>query len=136
MLLYLAQLLPESGPHPSVQRRERFVEQQQGGADRQRTGDRHPLLLSPRKLGRVAMTEASKLHRFQQIADPSLDFSSRCVAYFQAITDVLGNGHMRKQRIGLKDYAKSAITGRNVDQIPAVEADFTAVSSQQTGDNA
>jgi hypothetical protein len=82
------------------------------------------------------MTEASKLHRFQQIADPSLDFSSRCVAYFQAITDVLGNGHMRKQRIGLKDYAKSAITGRNVDQIPAVEADFTAVSSQQTGDNA
>jgi hypothetical protein len=43
---------------------------------------------------------------------------------------------MRKQRIGLKDYAKSAITGRNVDQIPAVEADFTAVSSQQTGDNA
>jgi len=97
LALHLAQLQAQVRAHARIQRRQGFVQQQQGRIDGQRARDGHPLLLSARELGRVALLEAGQLHGLQQLGDALLRLGRGRAANRQTIAHVLRHRHVREQ---------------------------------------
>ena len=129
-------LVAQLGADLGVQRRERLVEQEDLRLDRERPGERHPLLLAARELVRVAaglVAEADQLEepvggrRRSVAADP---------AQPQAEGDVLARGHVREQAVGLKHHAHVAPVRRHVGDVVAVEQDPAGVEPLQAGKRA
>ena len=88
-----------------VERGERLVEQQHLGLDHQRARQRHALLLAAGQLPRLAVLEAGKLHHRQHVGDALPDLVLADAARLQAIGDVVGDIHMREQRVILEHDA-------------------------------
>ena len=80
----------------AVERAERLVEQQQGGAARERPGHRDPLLLAAGQLMGQAPAEIVELDEAEHLVDPGAAFRLRDPLAGQRIGDVLGHGHVGK----------------------------------------
>jgi len=65
-------LVPEPRPDLGVEGGERFVEEQHLGLDRQRPGQRDPLLLAARELVRETVREGGEADQLQHLAGPAL----------------------------------------------------------------
>ncbi len=120
----------------AVERGERLVEQQDRRLDRERTGERHPLLLAARELARQAIAEAAELHRLEEAVDLGGDLGPARAAGTQAIGDVLRHGHVRKQGVVLEDDADVALVGRQVIDRRAVDPHPAGDLADKAGDDA
>ena len=67
LLLQAPDLDPQLGADPGVQRRQRFVEQQHAGFDRQGPGERDALLLAARQLVGEAIGGLAETDQLQQL---------------------------------------------------------------------
>ena len=76
-LLEAADLGPQLGADAGVERRQRLVEQQDRRLDRERTGDRHALLLPARQLVRIAVGGLREPDQLQQLIG-TLEARSPC----------------------------------------------------------
>lgn len=112
----LAQLL--------VERPQRFVHQHQFGVKDQRAGQSDALLLTARKLLRVAAGELPQTHHVQHLLHLGVDFRSRKLAHRQWKAQVLGDRHVWKQRVILKDHADVALVWRHLVDHLVTEADL------------
>ena len=101
----LAQLL--------VQGTQRLVHEDQLRLEDQRAGDRDALLLAPGELRRAPGSEAAELHHAERAVDPLGNVGRRHAAHRQREPDVLGDGHVRKQRVILEHHADVALIRRN-----------------------
>src|SRR4051794_34492598 len=88
-----------------IKRAERFVEKQYFGFVCESPRDRHTLLLAARKLRRVFIPVLFKMDQADQFFDLILNCLTRFSAKAKSVTDISGHGHLRKQRIRLKDHA-------------------------------
>ena len=80
-----------------------------------------PLLLSARQRIRHAVLISVQIDQLQRVADLVLDIGIRLLADTQTEGDVLRNGHMRKQRVFLKNRIQLALVGRKACDILAVK---------------
>ena len=127
-----AQLLPQLG----IERRQRLVEEHQLRLRRQHAGKRNALLLAAAQLPRRAALEPLQLHEPQHFADASGNLGFRPSAVLQAVGDILGDRHMRKQRIVLEEEAHIALIGALADHRNAFDLDRTFVRFLETGNQA
>ena len=106
--------LPVQPPacHP-VDGRERLIEQQYPGVPGERPGNRHPLLLPARELGRAALLQAVQVHQRQQLSGPAV--AERCAQMAESGAHVAEHGHVREKRIALEDQAHGTLPGRYID---------------------
>ena len=106
-------LLAHFEPQPGVEVGERFVEQQHVRPDDQRSRQSHALLLAARELVRRAMGKPVHLHNRQGLGDPLFLFNRVHAAHVQSINHVLGDRHVRPERVVLKDHAGVAVMRRH-----------------------
>ena len=115
VLHLLAQLL--------VERAERLVHQHELGLEDQRAGDRDPLLLAARELGRPAVAEGVELDHLERPAHPVPDLGFGELPDRERKGQVLANRHVREQGIVLEHHADPALVRRHVVDRLAVQDD-------------
>src|SRR5207237_980725 len=81
-------------PELGVQGGERLVERQDGGPDRHRPGEGHPLLRAARHLVRVAVGKGRQPHQLQHLVGPPGPVRAADPAQAQPEGDVLACRHM------------------------------------------
>jgi hypothetical protein len=127
-----AHLLAQLG----VQVGQRFVEQQYIGADRQRAGERHPLLLTTGEFARQALAQAFEAYEPQRLLDPRRDLAGQQLAHLQPERDVARHGQVRKQCVALEHQAGIALPWRQLGDVAAIEANCTRARRYEAGDHA
>ena len=123
-LLQVADLAAQPGAHPRVERRQRLVEQQQARRQRQRAGQRDALLLAAGELGRIFVGLVGEPD--QRRAARARAGRSRprgLPAETQAVADIVADGEVGKQRVGLEDDAEVALGHRQGGDVAAALLD-------------
>ena len=57
-------------------------------------------------------------------------------AHHQAEADIVGDAHMRKQRVGLEHHGGVALMRRHLGHAPVAEPDVAGIGHEETGDHA
>jgi len=119
------------GPHLKaefgVEVRERLVQEQVVRFDGQRTGQRHPLLLTAGELGRLAASEVGHLDDAEHLQRPPPPLAATHAAHPQAERHVVENGHVRPEGVVLEHHAAVAPVRRAAGGVGVAEEDPTAV---------
>src|SRR5699024_4527106 len=138
--VHLHQLHAQLFTYLGVDVGERFVEHHTGRIDRQSARQRDTLLLTPTELGGVAVDEFGDPHPAQECRDPVCDLVLRDLVRTQWVGDVVEDGHVWPQRVGLEHHVDAASFGGQVD-LPrrrvhslAGDGDLAALGGLQTGD--
>ena len=140
--LPLQRLQPHPGPvaQLGVEVGERLVEQQQARRRRQRPGQRDALLLAARQLVRVALGQVAELDELQHLAHPLLLGRALDPPQPERVADVLGDGHVRPDRVRLEHDAALPLLrrherlGRAVEHDAVADRDAAGVGAVQAGD--
>ena len=106
-----------------IQRTQRLIQQQHFRALGNRARQSHTLALTTGKLMRLALGEFFQLHQLQHIIHTIGHFRLGHAILLQAESNILLNGHMRKQSIGLEHHIHRTLIGRNTTQILPVQHD-------------
>ena len=104
-----------------IQRTHRLIKQQEFRAFCQTTGQCDTLTLTARKLMRFTLRELLHVHKTQHLRNTAGDFRLRQPVLLEAKRDVLFNGHMREQSIGLKHHIDRTQIRRHMRQIDTIE---------------
>ena len=99
-------------PQLLVQRAKRFVHQYEFRLKHQRARQRHALLLATRELRGFTVFETLQPHHGQRLGHPCLRRCPTHAAIAQRERDVLGDVHVRKQRVILEHEADIALFRR------------------------
>jgi hypothetical protein len=135
LLLQLSQFHLHRFAQFGVERRHRFVKQEQTRRKCQRTRDCNPLLLPARKLCDRPFPEARKVDQRKQLFHLLLLLGPRRPSDPQRIGDVLADVEMREQRQRLENHAEIALVRRNGSHIDPVEQYRTGVRLLQPGNH-
>ena len=131
------ELAAEAFAQGGVERGQGLVEQEDARTDRHRTRQRHALTLAAGKLVDAAILEARDVGQPNQFGDARGAFVLRHAADFEAIADIVGDAHIRKQRVGLEDHADIALFDRHLGHVLAVEQYLAAlIRHLEAGDDA
>ena len=120
----------------AIERRQRLVEQQHVGLDRDRARQRHALLLAARQCGDASATEMTELDQRQRPLHCAIDLRLRRAAHLQAEGDVARDGEMRKQRVALEHDADIAPVRRHMSDVAPGKRDRASVRRREAGDGA
>ncbi|MNH79188.1 hypothetical protein D3C73_315060 [compost metagenome] len=119
-----------------VQRTHRLVEQQQLRTLGQRTGEGDALTLTAGQLVRTAFGVLSHMHQTQHFIDTGIDFTGRQTVLLEAEGDVLRDGHVWEQRVGLEHHVDRPLVRRHVSDVHAVEQNPPFGRPLETGEHA
>ena len=133
-------IVAQLGPHVlaqlEVQGRQRLVEQEHLGLDRQRPGDRDPLLLAARKLVDPPVAVAGQRDQLEHLLDLAVALGPRHAAHVEPEGDVVRHGHQREQGEVLEDQRRRAAVGADAAQGPAAQPDLAFGGLDEPGDHA
>src|SRR5262249_61026213 len=115
-----------------VERRERFIEQEDARALDQRTRERDALALAAGELVRLAFGQAFEPDQRQHLLDPSCDFSLRKSLLLEPDRDIALDREMRKQSVALEHHVDRPSIRRYRRDIPPLEQDTSFVPRIQT----
>jgi len=127
-LHFLAQL--------QVERAERLVEQQHARLVDQGPRQCHPLLLSAGKLVRSAIAEFAEADEVEHLQCTLAAIRRRDAAHPGPVGHVLGDRHVRKERVVLEHRVDVALVRRRVRDVAAVKQDAPVVRTVETSDQA
>src|SRR4029077_10969784 len=96
--------------------------------------NRDALLLATGKLARQLVLLTGELHELERVRDPRPHFGRRYATHLESEADVLGHGHVRKQRVILKHHAEAALFRRQRVDALLVEPDAAAGKLHQARD--
>ncbi|CAM2138117.1 hypothetical protein PT2222_100127 [Paraburkholderia tropica] len=119
-----------------IERRHRFVEQQQLGALDERTRERDALLLAARELMRLALRVAAHLHEIERVGHAFPDFVLRHPFLLEAERNIRFHAHMRKERIRLEHHVDRTAIGRQRREVLAIDEDLARGGRFQPGEHA
>jgi hypothetical protein len=120
----------------SVERAQRFVEQQHCRPLHERARQRHPLLLTARKLVRATLREMQHLDAFEGVANPPVALRPPHPVAADPIGDVLGRRHVREQRVVLEHGVHIPPVGRHQRHVLAPERDGAIIGKLEPADHA
>ena len=135
LVVEASQPLAQLRPHTRVEGAERLVEQEHLRLRRERPGERHPLPLAARELGRVAVAEASSCTSSEQLVDPLADLGLRPLAHRQPERDVVAHGHVLEGGVVLEDEADVPLLRRERGRVLAGDQDLALVRPLEPGDD-
>ena len=102
-----------------------LVQQQQPGLVHQHASERGALFLTAGKLRRFAAGELAELERLEQVGDAAMavqsGISAACV---RRKAQIFAHGHVRKQRVILKDVAAATLLRGKMQLGGSVEIEF------------
>ena len=108
--------------HLGVERRERLVEQQHARLDRQRPGQRDPLLLAAGQLAGVLVARAPTARRGRASRPRAMSRSPLgLAAHLEAERDVVEHGQVREQAVRLEHHAHVALVGGHPGEVLAAD---------------
>ena len=120
-----------------VERAERLVEEQHLRPVDDRARERDALALAARELHRLAAAVAVEAHHPQHLARPGeRRVAARDALHLQAVADVLGDRHVREERVVLEDRVDVARVRRAARDVLAAERDAAGVGLLEAGDHA
>ena len=130
-----AQFRAHAHAQKRIQRRERFVEQQDLRLRDQRPSERHALLLAARQLRGHALSE--RIHRNELEEFHRLLAARRLVdpAHLQGERDIVEAGQMREQRVALKHHRRAALGGRQVGNVGVADQNVAFGGAFVAGDH-
>ena len=117
-----------------VERPERLVEQQHGRSLRERAGQRHALGLAARQLPRVAVAVLGQADQLEVLADAPADLVVRQALHPQPERDVVGDGHVREERVVLEHGVHVALVRRQVVDPPTLDAQLAGRERDEPAD--
>ena len=135
-LLQVPDLLAHPPAQLRVQVRERLVEQQDLRAQHDRTGDRHPLLLTAGELARQPRAVAREAHECQSLLRPGPDLRLAHAADREAVADILGDGEVREEGVGLEDHGDVARRRRQCGHVLPADQDAPRGRKLEASDHA
>ena len=100
-----AKLAPQLGSGPHVERRERFVEEEQARLGHERAGQGHALLLPTGERARLGVAVPGEIHALEPFAGASPGLAARHPAAAQPERHVLQHREVREQEVVLEDDA-------------------------------
>ena len=133
--LELAELRAHGLAERAVERPERLVHQEDAGAEDERPGQRHPLLLAARQLAREPVAVPRQAH--QRRASPPRARPPRRAETPRTRSGkghVLADRQVRKERVVLEHHADLAAMGRQPGHVHAVDPDRAGVGRLEPGD--
>ena len=98
-------------PEIGIEIRERFVQEQNLGLQRQSPGQRDPLLLPAAQLLDVTVSQPVQMHEMEQFSHALVDPLLLPVMNVQSVADVLSNRHVREKRIILETHLGPRLSG-------------------------
>ncbi|MNI44240.1 hypothetical protein D3C73_986060 [compost metagenome] len=135
--LQLQQLVLHFAADERVQRRERFVHQQDFGISGQRARQAHALLHAAGQLVRILVFETGQAHLFQPVARPLFTFGAAHALHGQAVRGVVQHGAVRKQAKALEHHAHLLLTEDfkvalvQADDVHAIDQDVAGAGLDQ-----
>ena len=118
-----------------VERAERLVEQQHARAVDERARERDALALAAGQLDRPALADVGEPHHRQRVGGAPAALALAHALDAQPVGDVLGDAHVREQRVVLKDGVERALVRRAVGHVDAVQLDRARVGELEAGDH-
>ena len=103
--------------------------------DHERACKRHALLLAAGHAPRKAFGKAAQAHEIERVLHPLVTLGAPDFLHLQAKGDILGRGHMGKQRVALKYDAETATVRLHRYQIAAVERYRAGGRLNETGNH-
>jgi hypothetical protein len=128
-------LVAELAADLGVQCGQWLVEQQHPGLDRQRPGQRDPLLLAAGDLVRVAARGLGQPDQLQQLQGPRPAAGRRGAADPQAESDVVGHGEVGEQAECLEHHAHAAPVGRVAGDVGPADVHAAGVGHLEAGEH-
>ena len=126
LALHPAQFLTHLNTKLLVQRGERLIKQQHAGFGDCRPRQRNTLLLAARQIGRQSVSQFGQAHLLHHLIRDLVPFGFRLAANAQREGDVVADGQMRKQRVGLKHHRGAPLDRRQSLDILAPDHDFAS----------
>ena len=115
---------------------EGFVEEHTFWAEGDGAGEGDALLLTAGELVGFAVAEVGHLDEFEGLVDASGAFLAFDFADIEAEADVVADGHVGPECVGLEDHAGVAFVGWYEGHVLIVEADVTVGGEGEAGDHA
>ena len=112
LLLDSLQLNLKVEPQARVERAERLVEQQYRCLQHQRPCQRDALLLTAREFRSPPLAKLADLNHFHHGIDAALCFILADLLVSQSKANVLGDRHVREERVVLEDRVDAALVRR------------------------
>jgi hypothetical protein len=134
--LQRADLPAQVQAHARVERGKRFVEQEQRGRGRQRARERDALLLPARELRRVLAARPLQPDQREQRLDPRDARGSGGPGVGEPVADVLRDGEVREQGVGLEHDAEVALRGGQARDVAPALVDAPGVLPLEARDHA
>ena len=125
--------------HLGVEVGQRLVEQQHARLDDERARQRDALLLAAgerRGLAAGDGLDVADLDQRQRLPHAQGDLRPGDTLQTQAVRDVVEDGHVRPQRVALKDHGRAASLRRHRRHVVVAEADAPGIERQKAGDRA
>ena len=91
------------------------------------------LALTARQLGGFAVEELLEVEDLRRLADPFRPLLARDPLDLEVEPDVLGDRHVRVQRVGLEDHRDVAVLGMDGRDVPLADVDRALVDRLQPG---
>ena len=127
------ELLADGRPRPGVKRRQGLVEQQQTRSRRQSSSNRHALLLTAGKLGRVPIGQIREIRQLQHFSQARALFRICHFSCSQSVENVFLDGEIGKKRVILKNNADAACFHRRIRHIFTIDQYTTGSGRFQPG---
>ena len=122
---------------PRIEIGQRLVKEQDFRVRDDGARQRHPLLLAARELARPALGEGAELDGLQHLSDAFVLFLAGAdAAHAQGEANILRDGQMRQQSIGLEHHGDVPVLRRQSGHVVAVDVDAAGRRALQAGDDA
>jgi len=118
MGIHLGEFLPQCLPQAAIKCRKWLIEEQESWLHGERSGQRHPLLLSPRELAWYAPLEPLHAKEFQEFCDALRPHAPWGMP--EPKGNIVGHSQMGKEGIVLWYIAQAALLGREVEALGTV----------------
>ena len=118
-----------------VERAERLVEKEDARLVHDRPGERDALALASRELGGLASAQVAEADHLQRLLRPCGPLRLLDLRDPQAVLDVLGDGHVREQRVVLKDGVDGSVVSGELSDVLAADLDRARVRNVEAGDH-
>ena len=123
-------------PQLQVERAERLVEEQHLGVVDQGARERDALALATRQLDRLALAEARQLHDLQDFLHSQPPLPARHALHPQPVGDILGDSHVREERVVLEDRVDVSRVRRQARHVAPRKFDPPLVGTLEARDQA
>ena len=119
-----------------VERGQRFVEEQHLRPHDEATRQRDALALAARHLVGHPVFEAAELYQLKRFGNAILDLAAAHARDLEAVGDIVGDAHVRKDGIALEHHVHRPLVWRDTGHILPVDQDMALGRQFEAGDHA